>query len=136
MSGRVEADLVLIGTSELVTCAGSAPAAGGAQARVGVIPDGALAAREGRLVWVGRSSELDAAVQPLPNARRMDAGGRAVLPGFVDTHTHLVWGGDRADEFEQRLSGVSYSEIAAAGGGILRTVESARAPSVVELTRR
>jgi len=133
---RGEADLVLTGASELVTCAGPAPAAGGAQARVGVIQNGALAARHGKLVWVGRTSELEDAVELLPDARRMDVGGCAVLPGFVDTHTHLVWGGDRADEFEQRLAGVSYSEIAAAGGGILRTVESTRAASLDELTRR
>jgi imidazolonepropionase len=136
VSGRPAADLVLAGASELVTCAGRAPAAGTDQGRVAVMPGGALAAREGKLVWVGPESELAGAVEVLPGARRLDAGGRAVLPGFVDAHTHLVWGGDRADEFEQRLAGVGYSEIAAAGGGILRTVESTRATSREELARR
>lgn len=133
---RVEADLVLRGVSELVTCAGRAPAAGAAQGRVSVIPDGALAARGGRIVWVGPDKDLDASVEQRPGCECIDAGGRAVLPGFVDTHTHLVWGGDRADEFERRLAGATYSEIAAAGGGILRTVESTRATSRAELADR
>jgi imidazolonepropionase len=136
VSERPPADLVLAGASELVTCAGPAPAKGEDQSRVAVLPRGALAAREGKLIWVGPEDELDAAVDVRPGARRIDAAGRAVLPGFVDAHTHLVWGGDRADEFEQRLAGVGYSEIAAAGGGILRTVEATRTTSREELSRR
>lgn len=127
MSEREAADFVLVGASELVTCAGAAPACGpGEQSRVGVIERGALAARDGRIVWVGPEGELELRVQTTPGCERFDVGGRSVLPGLVDPHTHLVWGGDRADEFERRLGGVSYSEIAAAGGGILRTVEATR----------
>lgn len=136
MAAPVDADLVLTGASELVTCAGPLPAAGGEQSRVAELERGALAARGGEIVWVGPEERLGAEVRALPDARHIDAGGRAVLPGFVDTHTHLVWGGDRADEFEQRLAGASYSEIAAAGGGILRTVESTRASSPEQLAAK
>lgn len=128
--GGPAADFVLTGASELVTCAGPAPAAGEAQSRVGVIERGAVAARDGVVLWAGPETALAASVEVAADAQRLDAGGRAVLPGLVDTHTHLVWAGERADEFEKRLAGVSYGEILAAGGGILRTVEATRAASL------
>ncbi len=133
MSDRPVADFALIGASELVTCAGAAPAAGAQQKRVGVLEDGAVAARSGRIVWVGPERLLDREVDVLPGATRIDVRGRAVLPGLVDCHTHLVWAGDRADEFERRLAGATYSEIAAAGGGILRTVDITRDTPTDEL---
>ncbi len=133
MSERPVADFALIGASELVTCAGAAPAAGAQQKRVGVVEDGAVAARSGRIVWVGPERLLDREVDVLPGATRIDVRGRAVLPGLVDCHTHLVWAGDRADEFERRLAGATYSEIAAAGGGILRTVDLTRDTPTDEL---
>lgn len=127
MNDRIDADLVVVGASELVTCAGSAPASGPDQSRVSVVENGALASRDGTIVWVGPERDLSRAVSLLPEAGRLDVRGRAVLPGLVDPHTHLVWAGDRADELEQRLAGATYSEIAAAGGGILRTVDATRA---------
>ncbi len=133
MTHLPSADLVVVGASELVTCAGSAPACGPDQARVGVIEEGAVAAKDGRIVWVGPEWRLEKSVEIQPSATRLDVGGRAVLPGLVDAHTHLVYAGDRADEFEKRLAGVSYSQIAAEGGGILRTVASTRAASREEL---
>lgn len=135
MSERPRADFILVGISELVTCAGPAPAKGPAQGRVGVLEEGAVAALGGMITWVGPETQLEREVEVLPGAVRLDVGDRAVLPGLVDCHTHLVWGGDRADEFEKRLAGATYSEIAAAGGGILRTVEATRAASLDELAQ-
>lgn len=127
------ADFVLTGAGELVTCAVPAPAAGPAQSQLPIIEDAALAAKDGRVVWVGHEVDLERQVQILPGATTIDVRGRAVLPGLVDCHTHLVWDGDRADEFERRLAGATYAEIAAAGGGILRTVEMTRRASLEEL---
>lgn len=135
MSQRPRADFVLQGASELVTCAGEAPAAGEAQARVAVIEEGAVAACGGRVVWTGPQHELARAVDLEPGAVILDAGDRAVLPGLVDSHTHAVWGGHRAHELELRLAGATYSEIAAAGGGILSTVTATREASEEELVQ-
>lgn len=125
--GRVAADLVLRGASELVTM--TAPPAEG----LGVVADGALAARDGAIVWVGREAELPQAVDLAPDGVELDAGGRCVLPGFVDAHTHAVFAGSRAREYGERLAGVSYSEILARGGGINVTVAATRAASETEL---
>ncbi len=97
---------------------------------LGLIDDGALAARGGRIVAVGKSAELRAAYRA---ATEIETTGRVVLPGFVDPHTHLVWAGDRAAEFEQRLAGATYMDIMAAGGGIMATVRQTRQASDHEL---
>jgi imidazolonepropionase len=95
----------------------------------GAIENGAIGILEGRIVRVGRRSELAGY-----RARKVEAlGGAWVTPGLIDCHTHLVFGGNRADEFEARLEGVSYEEIARAGGGILSTVAATRAASEAEL---
>jgi len=96
---------------------------------LGVIEDGAVAARDGRIAWVGARSDLPA----WQAADHIDLQGRWVTPGLVDCHTHLVYGGNRAQEFELRLAGASYEEIARAGGGILATVQATRAASQDEL---
>lgn len=94
----------------------------------GAIADGALAAAEGRIAWLGRRADLPATPDHL--AREVhECGGRWMSPGLVDCHTHLVFGGDRAREFEMRLEGASYEEIARAGGGIVSTVSATRAAS-------
>jgi imidazolonepropionase len=104
--------------------------AGGAA--YGAIEDGAIAVEAGRIAWLGRRSELSGAAEKL--ARRVhDLGGHWLLPGLIDCHTHLVHGGDRAQEFELRLKGASYEEIARAGGGIRSTVAKTRAASEAEL---
>ena len=100
-----------------------------AQPGLGVVEDGAIAAREGRIAWVGARGEMPA----LEATERIDLAGRWVTPGLVDCHTHLVFGGNRAHEFELRLAGASYEEIARAGGGILSTVKATRAASEDEL---
>jgi imidazolonepropionase len=96
---------------------------------LGVIEDGAVAVRDGRIAWVGAASE----VPKWQATDRIDLEGRWVTPGLVDCHTHLVYGGNRAYEFELRLAGASYEEIARAGGGILSTVKATRAASQDEL---
>lgn len=101
----------------------------GAGQPYGAIEDGVVAARDGRIVFAGPRSEA-----PRLNAREtLDCGGRWITPGLIDCHTHLVYGGDRAHEFELRLQGASYEEIARAGGGILSTVKATRAASEAEL---
>lgn len=96
----------------------------------GLIDEGALLVEGEKLRWVGSASELPSDVAA---ERTHDLGGALVTPGLVDCHTHLVYGGQRADEFEQRLNGASYEDIARAGGGIRATVRATRAASDAEL---
>lgn len=117
------ADLVIDNISRLVTLARGAAA--GAEGPLGVITHAALAARAGRIIWCGPAADLSAAVSA-ESARHMDAGGHAVIPGFVDSHTHFVFAGDRAEEFQLRHAGVSYEELARQGRGILSTVRATR----------
>jgi imidazolonepropionase len=97
---------------------------------LGEIEPGAIAARDGRIVFAGRAGDLPVGWDA---AERFDCEGRWITPGFIDCHTHLVFGGDRAHEFELRLEGASYEEIARAGGGILSTVKATRAAKEDEL---
>ncbi|SPJ27444.1 imidazolonepropionase [Falsiruegeria mediterranea] len=92
--------------------------------------EGSVVVRDGRIAWIG--SDLPADYADLP---RRDAGGRLVTPSFIDCHTHIVFGGDRAMEFEMRLNGASYEEVARAGGGIVSTVIATRTASVDELVQ-
>ena len=96
----------------------------------GLIADGALVSEGDRVLWVGQMSELPSHWRDLP---AMDCGGRLMTPGLVDCHSHIVFGGHRAVEFEMRLNGATYEEIARAGGGILSTVTATRAASEAEL---
>lgn len=95
----------------------------------GIVENGALAARGGRIAWVGPASEMPSFHAP----ERIDLGGRWVTPGLIDCHTHLVYAGDRAHEFELRLAGAGYEAIAKAGGGILSTVKATRAATEADL---
>src|SRR5438132_3234695 len=98
--------------------------------QIGLISDGAVIVSDGIIQWLGRTSELP----PIfPDAEVLDASGKVILPGLVDSHTHLVFAGSREDEFEQRLQGTTYQEIAAAGGGINATVQQVRRASKEEL---
>jgi len=96
----------------------------------GIVDDGAVAVRDGRIVWVGPRSEAPAA------AREHDCGGLWLTPGLVDCHTHIVHAGNRSDEWEARLNGASYEDIARQGGGIMSTVRATRAASEDELLRQ
>ncbi|MDX1432208.1 MAG: imidazolonepropionase [Gammaproteobacteria bacterium] len=96
----------------------------GAEKSYGAVENGAIAVGGGLIRWIGEAAELP---DPLPvSAEVLSGGGRWVTPGLIDCHTHLVYAGDRAREFEQRLTGVSYEEIARRGGGILSTVRATR----------
>jgi imidazolonepropionase len=124
--------LVVRNATQIVRASGSGQPArrGRLMQELDVIPDGALVARDGRIEWVGPTADLPA----MPaDADVIDASGKVVLPGFVDSHTHLVFAGSREDEFEQRLRGASYQEIAARGGGINATVRRVREASKDEL---
>ncbi len=117
------------GDRQVFTGLSAATMAGGAAA-YGLIGEAAIAVSDGQIAWVGPEAEL-----PLDYADllRTDLGGRLVTPGLIDCHTHVVHGGHRAVEFEMRLNGASYEEVARAGGGIISTVKATRAASVEAL---
>jgi imidazolonepropionase len=123
------ADLVIRNIGRLATLAGPAPRTGAAMSDLGIVERAAVACAGGRIAYAGPEAGMPA----LDAARTLDAGGAAVLPGFVDAHTHLVFAGDRDEEIQKRLAGRSYAEIAAAGGGIVRTVAATRLATVDEL---
>jgi imidazolonepropionase len=114
--------------AQLATCRAEGP-----QGDIHAIADAALVWDDGAIVWVGRASELPV---PYRGAERIDAGGGLVIPGLIDCHTHLAFAGWRADEFEQRLRGWSYLDIAGAGGGIASTVRQTRTATEDQLTAR
>jgi len=124
----MEADLLIVHAGQLLTLAGSGPEEGprrgAALDHLGLIRDGAVAVTDGLIVQVGPTPDV---LDDVPKAAEVvDAAGRVVLPGFVDAHTHLLFAGSRAEEFELRLRGATYQEIAARGGGILHTVAQTR----------
>ena len=122
--------LACVNIKQLVTLAGPPRPRTGAELReLSIIENATLLCRDGRIEAVGRASEL--AIPP--DAEIVDAGGRIVLPGFVDAHTHPVFAGTRADEYEQRAEGATYAEIAARGGGIRSTVRRTRAAEPADL---
>jgi imidazolonepropionase len=96
----------------------------------GRIVDGAVAAADGRIIFVGGTGECDRGVELTSDAVVIDASGQSVVPGFVDAHTHVVYEGDRRDELRRRLGGATYAQIADEGGGILSTVGATRAATV------
>jgi len=125
-------EILLMNCSQLVTLAGPArPRIGAEMRELGIVPGGAMLVRSGLIAAVGPRSE----VEPLASsdAEVVDAGGRVVTPGFVDAHTHLIFGGNRANEFEMRCEGMTYQQISEHGGGIRSTVRSTRAASEAEL---
>ncbi len=134
MSGN----LIIKNASELVTCSAFAAKRGRAMSNLGIIADGAVVIEQGRISRVGPTAEvmtdLEASGGDLSLFETIDASGKAVLPGFVDSHTHLVFGGDRAEEYAWRLKGDSYMDILQRGGGILSTVAATRSASFQELT--
>jgi imidazolonepropionase len=120
----------LIERADLVaTCRGPAPRAGRAQADIAAVPAASVAGFAGRIVAVGPADDVARRITLAPGATVIPARGTTVVPGFVDSHTHLVYGGDRCDELARRLAGATYAEIAAGGGGIVRTVAATRAAS-------
>jgi len=127
------ADFVVRNIGLLATLRGPAPRLGSAMRDLGLVEQACVACRAGRVAWVGPERELGQAVALAPDASVLDAGGGAVIPGLVDAHTHLAFAGNRDDEVQHRLAGASYKEIAAQGGGIVRTVTATRQASRREL---
>jgi len=125
-------DLIVDHADQLIACAG-APRRGAGQGRLDVITDGAVASLDGRIVYAGPSRDLAARASPISGALVIDARGKSVIPGFVDAHTHAMFAGDRREELRRRLSGVSYAQIAAEGGGIVSTVAATRTAGEAEL---
>jgi imidazolonepropionase len=128
-------EFAVVNCRQLITLAGPPRPRVGAEMRdLGIVEDGVLLVREGRIAAGGPRSQ----VEPLCTSitRIIDAGGRIVLPGFVDAHTHPVFAGNRAAEFEQRIAGATYAEIAAAGGGIRSTVRLTREASEDDLLQQ
>jgi imidazolonepropionase len=128
------ADLLITGAGQLATLQGPAgPRRGEQLAELGLVAGGALAAKAGRIVAAGPEAEVLAAVDPDSDALVVDAGGALVTPGFVDPHTHALFGRYRADEYALRVAGTPYVEIAARGGGIHASVRDFRARSDEDL---
>ena len=133
------ADFLIHNTSEVLTCGGPAPRIGPRQADAVSKQKAVIAAHRGTIVFVGADADCRRDVTLTDDAVVLDAAGGAVVPGFVDPHTHVVFAGDRRDELRLRLTGATYAEIAAAGGGIVSTVTATRAASDEQLaadTRR
>jgi imidazolonepropionase len=128
----VSRSLAVVNIGQLVTLAGPArPRVGAELGELGLIRDAALLIENGRIGVAGPYREIQSKIPP--HAVVVDARGGCVTPGFVDAHTHMIFAGNRAAEFEQRIAGASYQQIAAAGGGILSTVKATRAASEDDL---
>ena len=135
----MQADFLIDNADLVATCAGPAPRRGSAQRDINGIPNASVAGFEGRIVFVGSATDASKTVTLTANAQVIEGVGCTVVPGFVDPHTHLVFAGDRRDELRRRLAGATYAEIAASGGGIVKTVTATRAASehdLVNLARK
>jgi imidazolonepropionase len=128
-------DWLITGCSQLLTLRGPVPRRGRALAELGIIQDGALLVHDDRIVAIGTRRKVESA-RKARRAEKLDLGGRVVLPGFVDSHTHLIFPASRAAEYEQRISGATYEEIAESGGGIRSSVKHLRRAPAKELKRR
>jgi imidazolonepropionase len=122
-------DLIIKNAGELLTLSASSKEESG----LGIIRNGAVAVKDGKIFWVGKTNRSSKSVVVKQRGKEIDATGKVVMPGLIDSHTHLVFAGSRENEFEQRLQGLSYLEIAERGGGILSTVEATRKASFGQL---
>jgi imidazolonepropionase len=132
---RANRDLLVTNCGQLVTLRRAAPRRGKALGELQIIRDGALLLRDGRIAAIGARQKVGRMAESR-RAEKIDAHGGVVLPGFVDSHTHLVFAASRAAEYEQRISGATYEEIARQGGGILNSVRKLREMSATELKQR
>ncbi len=121
--------MLIHSASQLLTLAGG-PQRGKVLGMLGIVENGAIVIRDEKIVAVGTTDELRNAY---PDEPTLDAGHGVLMPGFVDPHTHLIWAGDRANEFEMKMGGLAYLDILAAGGGIISTVKATRTASMETL---
>jgi imidazolonepropionase len=127
--------LLITGTSQLLTLSGRGPRRGKSLSNLGIVKDGALLIRDGLIAAAGKRAQVEALPETSP-ADKLDVGGRVVLPGFVDSHTHLIHAASRAEEYELKIAGASYEEIARKAGGILNSVKKLRAATSDALKAR
>jgi imidazolonepropionase len=127
--------LLINGVSQLLTLRGGGARRGAALGELGIIKDGAVLVRDGLIAAVGTRAKVEALPETV-YAEKIDVGGRVVLPGFVDSHTHLIHAASRAEEYELKIAGASYEEIARRGGGILNSVKKLRAATSESLKLR
>jgi imidazolonepropionase len=120
----MKADTLITGISQLVTATGAGPKRGRAMRELKIVKSAAIAISSGLIIWTGKESEWTDAAEAT-----VDIGGRVVVPGLVDPHTHAVWAGDRLNDFEARTAGSTYEEILASGGGIRSTIRATAAAS-------
>src|SRR5687767_3565374 len=121
--------MLIHSASQLLTLA-NGPQRGHSLGTIGIIENGAVVVRDERIIAVGTTTDLKTAY---PDEPTLDASGCVLMPGFVDPHTHVIWAGDRANEFERKMAGAAYLDILAAGGGIISTVRSTRTASIEAL---
>jgi imidazolonepropionase len=126
------ADLIIENAAQILTLSAGKSAVK-AEEKLAILTNGSIALAKGRIVWVGPWQQISQQVDLSSNPHRIEASGKVVLPGFIDSHTHLVFAGTREKEFELRLQGATYQEIAAKGGGIRSTVQKTRQASKEEL---
>ena len=128
-------DWLIAGCSELLTLRGPVPRRGKSLAELGIIRDGALLVHDDRIVAVGPRGKIER-LKAARRSEKLDLGGRVVLPGFVDSHTHLIFASSRAAEYEMRIAGASYEKIARNGGGIRSSVRRLRHATPAALKSR
>lgn len=127
---KTKTDLLITNAAQIATCAADSPKRHAAMRELGLIKDGAIAITDGRITAIGSTTDI---TTHYTADQIIDASGRAIVPGLIDPHTHVVYAGDRAHEFELRIQGATYMEIMAAGGGIVSTTRAVRAASVDQL---
>jgi len=131
----LDPNLLITGISQLLTLRGSSARRGASLSKLGIVKDGAVLVRDGRIAAVGTRRTVEARSES-KKAEKLDIGGRVALPGFVDSHTHLIHAASRAEEYELKIRGASYEEIARKGGGILNSVKKLRAATKDALKQR
>ncbi|MGB7433883.1 MAG: imidazolonepropionase [Candidatus Acidiferrum sp.] len=127
--------LLITGAAQLLTLRGKAPRRGNSLSKLGLVKDGAVLVRDAKIAAVGTRAQMEAR-KDARAAEKLDVGGRVVLPGFVDSHTHLIHAASRAEEYELKIQGASYEEIARKGGGILNSAKKVRGATAQALKTR